>query len=63
MATRWQGLRRRMAGEVAGTKKGENRRLEKWLPLVDTFRTFYLFPSSKNMRLIERYRSLRSDVA
>jgi hypothetical protein len=35
----------------------------RWLPLVDTFRTFYLIPSSKNMRLIERYRSLRGEAA
>lgn len=34
----------------------------RWLPLMDTFRTFYLFPTSKTMRLIVRYRSLRSDV-
>lgn len=40
----------------------ERQRMKKWLPLMDTFRTFYLFPTSKTMRLIVRYRSLRSDV-
>jgi len=43
---------------------GFSRLLERrWLPLTDTFRTFALFPSSRNLRLIVRFNAMCRDAA